>query len=127
MADVQKFVQQIMRALAAIHKIRLTHTDLKRENVRRPVDPQVKLIDFGGSTFASDHHSSIINTRQYRAPEVTLGVGWEESSDLWSAGCLAAELYTGRMLFPTHDNLEHLAMMEASVGPMPRWMCERAG
>lgn len=147
MADVQKFVMQIMRALAAIHKIRLTHTDLKPENVllvdphthvvewprgkagekvRRPVDPQVKLIDFGGSTFASDHHSSIINTRQYRAPEVTLGVGWEESSDLWSAGCLAAELYTGRMLFPTHDNLEHLAMMEATIGPMPRWMCERA-
>jgi len=147
MADIQRFVYQILRALHSIHKIRLTHTDLKPENVllvdsrtttvefprgkagdkvRRPTNSNVKLIDFGGSTFSHEHHSTVINTRQYRAPEVTLGNGWTESSDLWSAGCLAAELYSGRMLFPTHENLEHLAMMEASVEPIPGWMCQNA-
>lgn len=146
MSDIQSFVHQVLKALAALHKVHLTHTDLKLENVllvhsansmqvsrrtheqlRRPNDTLVKLIDFGGSTFANEHHSAIINTRQYRAPEVTLALGWDEKSDLWSAGCLAAELYTGRMLFTTHDSLEHLAMIEAQVGVIPPYMCERPG
>ncbi|ETO33392.1 serine/threonine kinase-1, partial [Reticulomyxa filosa] len=53
-----------------------------------------------------------INTRQYRAPEVILGIGWDRSSDLWSIGCILSELYTGDLLFATHENIEHLAMME---------------
>lgn len=40
-----------------------------------PVDPQIKLIDFGGSTFRDDYHSRIVNTRHYRSPEVILGCG----------------------------------------------------
>ena len=38
-----------------------------------PIDSQIKIIDFGGATFEEDYHSDIINTRQYRAPEVILG------------------------------------------------------
>jgi serine/threonine protein kinase len=60
------------------------------------------VIDFGGATYDDDDHkSTIINTRQYRAPEVILEVGWSFPSDLWSAGCIIAELYTGDLLFAT--------------------------
>lgn len=90
----------------------------------------VKLIDFGGATYASEHHSEVVCTRQYRPPEVTLGMRWGCEVDLWSAGCILAELYTGHVLFGTHDEAEHLALMERSLGAIPRRMargaCERA-
>lgn len=53
-----------------------------------------------------------VSTRHYRAPEVILGLGWSFPCDLWSVGCILAELATGDALFQTHENLEHLAMME---------------
>lgn len=78
----------------------------------RPTRADIKLIDFGNATFANEHHSSIINTRQYRGPEVVMELGWDHKSDIWSIGCILMELYTGELLFGTHDNLEHLALME---------------
>lgn len=50
----------------------------------------------GGATLADEHHSTVINTRQYRAPEVILRCDtWNTSSDIWSLACLIVELYTG--------------------------------
>lgn len=72
----------------------------------------IRLIDFGNGVFKEQHHSTIINTRQYRSPEVVLEQGWDEKSDVWSAGCVIAEMWTGELLFPAHANLEHLAMIE---------------
>lgn len=49
----------------------------------------VRIIDFGGATEETEHHSKIVNTRQYRAPEVILGCcRWSHSSDVWSIGCI---------------------------------------
>ena len=72
----------------------------------------IKIIDFGGATFDKEYHSRIINTRHYRSPEVILGCGWTEISDIWSLACILLELYTGEMLFSVHKNLEHLVMIE---------------
>jgi len=88
----------------------------------RPVNSRIKLIDFGNATYDNEHHSSVINTRQYRGPEVVLEQGWSESSDLWSLGCILIELYTGSLLFGTHENLEHLALMEATLQRFPPCM-----
>ena len=87
--------------------------------------PTIRLIDFGGATFEKDHHASIINTRQYRGPEVILGCGWSYSSDVWSAGCILFELAKGRLLFETHDNHEHLALMRSLLGRFPIWMANK--
>ena len=38
--------------------------------------------------------------------------------------CILSELYTGEMLFPTHENIEHLAMIEKIAGPIPKWMTQ---
>lgn len=72
------------------------------------------------------HHSSVISTRQYRAPEVILQLGWSEPSDIWSLGCILMELYTGRLVFSTHDSLEHLALMENIIEPFPLAVLVRA-
>ena len=55
----------------------------------------------------------MVSTRHYRAPEIILNLGWSYPCDIWSIGCILVEFFTGDALFQTHDNLEHLAMMEA--------------
>lgn len=91
-----------------------------------PESTRIKVIDFGGATYDNEKKSSIVNTRQYRAPEVILSVGWSMPSDLWSIGCILAELYQGELLFATHDNIEHLALIERVIGLFPRRMLKRA-
>lgn len=76
------------------------------------LDTEIRLIDFGSATFQDEYHSSIVSTRHYRAPEIILGLGWSFPCDIWSIGCILVEFFTGDALFQTHDNLEHLAMME---------------
>ena len=89
----------------------------KRGYYEMPSDYTIKLIDFGGATYDDDDRKSrIINTRQYRGPEVTLHVGWSFPSDIWSVGCIIAEIYLGELLFQTHEELEHLALMERLLG-----------
>jgi dual-specificity kinase len=76
------------------------------------LDTEIRLIDFGSATFQDEYHSSVVSTRHYRAPEIILGLGWSYPCDIWSIGCILVEFFTGDALFQTHDNLEHLAMME---------------
>lgn len=87
---------------------------------------ETKVIDFGGATFSDGYHSSIVCTRQYRPPEVALGMNWTCAVDLWSMGCILVELYTGHVLFGTHDEAEHLAMMERVLGTLPRHLASAA-
>lgn len=84
------------------------------------------MIDFGGATYEHERHTLIINTRQYRAPEVILeNHTWNEKSDIWSMACILIELYTGELFFDTDENLEHLAMIEKQCGPIPLSMAQR--
>ena len=59
------------------------------------------VIDFGGAVYDNENRHCTINTRQYRAPEVLLGLEWDEESDIWGVGCIAMELFTGDVLFQT--------------------------
>ena len=87
---------------------------VSRQATQRKVllDTEIRLIDFGSATFQDEYHSSVVSTRHYRAPEIILGLGWSFPCDIWSIGCILVEFFTGDALFQTHDNLEHLAMME---------------
>ncbi|KAK9172410.1 Protein kinase domain protein [Cryptosporidium meleagridis] len=146
LADIQNISEQFLLALSFLRKMKLTHTDLKLENIlftdnnyiwvnaprhpgaliRRPVRPEIRLIDFGAATYEHDYHGSVINTRQYRAPEVILDLGWDMSSDMWGFGCILMELYTGVLLFKTHEHMEHLAMVEKIIEPFPDYMLKKA-
>ncbi|KAK6942913.1 Protein kinase domain [Dillenia turbinata] len=138
---VREFGRQILESVAFMHELRLIHTDLKPENIllflSRPIrdgsyfknlpkSSAIKLIDFGSTTFEHQDHSYVVSTRHYRAPEVMLGLGWNYPCDLWSVGCILVELCSGEALFQTHENLEHLAMMERVLGPLPQHMVIRA-
>jgi len=142
---VHDFAKQLLDALDFIHSFGLIHTDLKPENIlltsnkerpyrlpdgvsdqQVPASTSIKLVDFGGATYDREKKSTIINTRQYRAPEVILGLGWSMPSDLWSAGCIINELYKGELLFGTHDNSEHLALIERIIGRIPLNMVSRS-
>ncbi|KAH8504319.1 hypothetical protein H0E87_011832 [Populus deltoides] len=147
---VREFGRQLLESVAYMHDLRLIHTDLKPENIllvsseyiklpgsKRsssdemhfrclPKSSSIKLIDFGSTAFDNQNHSSIVSTRHYRAPEVILGLGWSYPCDLWSIGCILVELCSGEALFQTHENLEHLAMMERVLGPLPEHMILRA-
>merc|ERR1712217_132900 len=130
MAEVRDFGRQIFEAVAYCHKHKLTHTDLKPENVllcdevRDTADGKgwvvtsthTKMIDFGGVTYEDEYHASMINTRQYRAPEVMLALGWSHPSDIWSAACMLPELLKGIPLFSTHADQEHFALMQKILG-----------
>eukprot|EP00293_Proteomonas_sulcata_P008884 CAMPEP_0184302838 /NCGR_PEP_ID=MMETSP1049-20130417/12713_1 /TAXON_ID=77928 /ORGANISM="Proteomonas sulcata, Strain CCMP704" /LENGTH=292 /DNA_ID=CAMNT_0026614223 /DNA_START=1 /DNA_END=879 /DNA_ORIENTATION=+ len=122
----------------------LIHTDLKLENIllvnsdweyhrhtrhgrsRVVKHKEIVVIDLGSATYETDHHASIVSTRHYRAPEVVLGLGWSYPCDLWSVGCILLELFTGEATFQTHENMEHLAMMEAIFGKLPYSMTKMA-
>lgn len=131
---------------SVLHDLNLIHTDLKPENIllvnsnyqtftynrnipssssltnrtakyrRVLLEPEIRLIDFGSATFEEDYHSSVVSTRHYRAPEIYLNLGWSFPCDIWSIGCILVEFFTGDALFQTHEDLEHLAMMEAVCG-----------
>ncbi|KAJ1963623.1 serine threonine protein kinase CMGC group, partial [Dispira parvispora] len=146
MSQIQHFTQQVLRAVAFLHNLKLVHTDLKPENIllhntdyrtvasyrgkghkmKTLLHTDIQLIDFGSATFNDDAHSSVVSTRHYRAPEIILGLGWSYPCDMWSVGCILMELFTGDALFQTHDDTEHLAMMEKVLGSLPRHMVARA-
>jgi len=94
---------------------------------RVPTSTRLKLIDFGSATFDDQHHTSIVSTRHYRAPEVLLGLGWSFPCDVWSIGCILVELFTGDAIFQTHENHEHLKLMEVTLGPISTSMIRKAG
>lgn len=110
---VREIAIQMFDALDHLHGIGIIHTDLKPENILLVSnnsdgdDVRIKIVDFG-SAVASTKGSgatkfSIVNTRQYRAPEVLLRIGWSFPSDIWAGGCLLAELALGCLLFPTRS------------------------
>lgn len=116
-------------------ELRLMHTDLKPENMLlengTPVlDPttgkncptlpcRLRICDLGGCCDERHSKSAIVSTRHYRSPEVILGLGWMFSTDMWSMGCIIYELATGRLLYDTHENLEHLHLMEKTLTRLP--------
>ena len=92
---------------------------------------QVKICDIGNACWFNNHFSSIIQTRQYRSPEVILGINYNETSDIWSLACIIYELITGEFLFNPISgenfgkNDSHLAKFMEVCGKMPRNFVER--
>ncbi|XP_074134534.1 homeodomain-interacting protein kinase 4 [Sminthopsis crassicaudata] len=114
---------QVLRALARLKELAIIHADLKPENImlvdqtRCPF--RVKVIDFGSASIFSEVRyvkEPYIQSRFYRAPEILLGLPFCEKVDVWSLGCVMAELHLGWPLYPGNNEYDQI-----------RYICETQG
>ncbi|KAI6175581.1 Dual-specificity kinase [Aphelenchoides bicaudatus] len=115
---VRKFAHSMLQCLELLHKNKLIHCDLKPENVllKNPNRSSIKVIDFGSSCFENQRIYTYIQSRFYRAPEVILGAKYGMPIDMWSLGCILAELLTGYPLLPGEDENDQLALIVELLG-----------
>lgn len=108
---VRKFAHSMLQCLDALYKNRIIHCDLKPENVllKQQGRSGIKVIDFGSSCYEHQRIYTYIQSRFYRAPEVILGAKYGMPIDMWSLGCILAELLTGYPIFPGEDEGDQLA------------------
>jgi len=126
-ALIRRFAYALLQCLKLLQRERIIHCDLKPENIllRLRGQSSIKVIDFGSSCYEHQRVYTYIQSRFYRSPEVILGLPYSMSIDMWSFGCILAELYTGYPLFPGENEVEQLAcIMELFGMPSPTLLHE---
>ncbi|XP_032079895.1 homeodomain-interacting protein kinase 3 isoform X3 [Thamnophis elegans] len=117
---IRPILQQVATALKKLKSLGLIHADLKPENIML-VDParqpyRVKVIDFGSASHVSKTVcSTYLQSRYYRAPEIILGLPFCEAIDMWSLGCVIAELFLGWPLYPgalEYDQIRYISQTQ---------------
>ena len=120
----QYFVYQMLRGIKALHSAGVLHRDLKPSNLLLNANCDLKICDFGlarsaqqpmldGKAFLTEY----VATRWYRAPEIMLSFReYTKAIDLWSVGCIFAEMLTGRPLFPGRDYHHQLTLTLEVLG-----------
>ena len=123
---VRNITVQLLVSLDFLHEHRIIHCDLKPENIllTKPNKSGIKLIDFGSSCFENERLYTYIQSRFYRAPEIILGISYKLSIDMWSLGCIIAELIIGYPLFPGENEQEQLLCMMEMLGLPPSHVIE---
>lgn len=129
--DVRSVIYQLVQALDFIHEKNVVHRDVKPENILLTEDGLVKLCDFGfarhvpGKTDGA--MTDYVATRWYRAPELLVkSTNYDFSVDIWAVGCLVFETITGRPLFAGDSDMDQLARIVASLGPLPPTIADAA-
>ncbi|XP_023223594.1 dual specificity tyrosine-phosphorylation-regulated kinase 2-like [Centruroides sculpturatus] len=125
---VRKFAHSLLQCLEALHRNKIIHCDLKPENVllKQQGRSSIKVIDFGSSCFEHQRVYTYIQSRFYRAPEVILGSKYGMPIDMWSLGCILAELLTGCPLFPGEDEADQLSCMMELLGMPPQKLLDQS-
>ncbi|XP_070827966.1 homeodomain-interacting protein kinase 3a [Chaetodon trifascialis] len=117
---IRPILLQVATALKKLKSLGLIHADLKPENIML-VDPtrqpyRVKVIDFGSASHVSKAVcSTYLQSRYYRAPEIILGLPFSEAIDMWSLGCVIAELFLGWPLYPgalEYDQIRYISQTQ---------------
>jgi dual specificity tyrosine-phosphorylation-regulated kinase 2/3/4 len=116
--NIRAFAIQLLFSLAFLKELGIIHSDIKPENVLMKHQEKVgiKLIDFGTSMFLHEASFNYIQSRFYRAPEVILGSKYDTAIDMWSFGCLVAELSLGTPLFAGDNEQEQFSFIIRSLG-----------
>jgi len=119
----QYFVYQILRGLKYIHSAGVLHRDLKPSNLLVNANCDLKICDFGlaRGTHGNEMMTEYVVTRWYRAPELLLSCsGYTGAIDVWSVGCIIAELLGRRPIFPGRDYMHQLALVVKALGMPPK-------
>uniref|UniRef100_A0A1A9W0D0 dual-specificity kinase n=1 Tax=Glossina brevipalpis TaxID=37001 RepID=A0A1A9W0D0_9MUSC len=122
MSLIRRFCNSIVKCLRLLYKENIIHCDLKPENIllKQRGSSSIKVIDFGSSCYVNRKIYTYIQSRFYRSPEVILGLQYGTAIDMWSLGCILAELYTGFPLFPGENEVEQLACIMEVLGLPPK-------
>lgn len=125
---IRRFTKQMLSSLNLLKQKKVIHCDLKPENIllRHPLHTEIKVIDFGSSCFENEKVYTYIQSRFYRSPEVILGMSYGLPIDMWSLGCILAELYTGVPIFPGENEQEQLACIMEVFGPPEKHLIEKS-
>ncbi|EPS43312.1 hypothetical protein H072_2723 [Dactylellina haptotyla CBS 200.50] len=125
---IRRFTKQLLGSLILLKGRRVIHCDLKPENVllAHPMQSDIKVIDFGSSCLEHEKVYTYIQSRFYRSPEVILGMTYGLPIDMWSLGCILAELYTGYPIFPGENEQEQLACIMEVFGPPEKHLIEKS-
>jgi len=117
---VKSFLHQLLQGVAFCHEHRVLHRDLKPQNLLITLEGQLKLADFGlarafGIPVRNYTHEVV--TLWYRAPDVLLGSQtYSTQVDIWSCGCIFAEMVNGRPLFPGSSEKDQLLRIFRTLG-----------
>lgn len=102
-----QIIEQLLEVVAHLHKNRVVHRDIKMENIifEKPNSLRLRLVDFGfaGQKIPGRMLRESYGTDQYAAPEIWRGESYDEKVDIWSVGCTAFMVLTGRVLFRGDD------------------------
>lgn len=125
---IRRFSRQMLSSLVMLKSKRVIHCDLKPENIllAHPMHSEIKVIDFGSSCFENEKVYTYIQSRFYRSPEVILGMSYGIPIDMWSLGCILAELLTGYPIFPGENEQEQLACIMEIFGPPEKHLIEKS-
>ncbi|KAL0084809.1 hypothetical protein F4703DRAFT_1592227 [Phycomyces blakesleeanus] len=115
---VRVFTAQILDTLTVLNEARIIHCDLKPENIllKNLESPALKVIDFGSACNEMQTMYTYIQSRFYRSPEVLVGLPYTGAIDMWSLGCIAAELFLGLPLFPGSSEYNQLSRIVETLG-----------
>lgn len=116
---VKSILFQVMSGLAFMHRHGFFHRDLKPENILCSGPDVIKIADFGLAREIRSRppYTDYVSTRWYRAPEVLLhSTRYSSAIDLWAVGCIMAELYTFRPLFPGSSEVDQLFKICSVLG-----------
>ena len=125
---IRRFTKQLLNSLVLLKAHKVIHCDLKPENVllAHPAHSEIKVIDFGSSCLENEKVYTYIQSRFYRSPEVILGMTYGMPIDMWSLGCILAELLTGYPIFPGENEQEQLACIMEVFGPPDKHLIEKS-
>ncbi|CAG8519951.1 11503_t:CDS:10 [Acaulospora morrowiae] len=134
-AHFQYFIYQICRGLKYIHSANVLHRDLKPGNLLVNADCELKICDFGlarGFSDSPDHNAGFMTeyvaTRWYRAPEIMLSFqNYTKAIDMWSVGCIFAEMLGGKPLFKGRDYVDQLNQILGILGTPDEETLRRVG
>ncbi|GAB6020041.1 Mitogen-activated protein kinase 14B [Chamberlinius hualienensis] len=120
--------ENILRGLKYIHSAGIIHRDLKPSNIAVNEDCELKILDFGLARHTEVEMTGYVATRWYRAPEIMLNwCHYSQTVDIWSVGCIMAELITSKTLFPGNDHIDQLTRIMALVGTPSEELLSKLG
>ena len=126
LASIALIMRQLMEALCFLHHNGVIHCDLKPDNIlfQGESTHDICVIDFGSATTLPNGHGQYIQSRFYRSPEVMLGLPYNSMIDIWSAGCIAAELYLDFAIFACECESDAIHTMAMLIGQFPENMIQ---